>query len=90
MFQTMFSMFDKDGDGTIDTKELGTLLRSLGKGRSHLIPLLGEGGSLYGVIRVFYVKDIGLKTKTPIVSLYQSFGAKYTTKMELIFSSDLF
>ena len=48
MFQTMFSMFDKDGDGTIDTKELGTLLRSLGKGRSHLIPLLGEGGSLYG------------------------------------------
>ena len=44
MFQTMFSMFDKDGDGTIDTKELGTLLRSLGKGRSQLIPLLGEGG----------------------------------------------
>ena len=37
MYQTMFSMFDKDGDGTIDTKELGTLLRSLGKGRSHLI-----------------------------------------------------
>ena len=36
MYQTMFSMFDKDGDGTIDTKELGTLLRSLGKGRSHL------------------------------------------------------
>ena len=33
MFQTMFSMFDKDGDGTIDTKELGTLLRSLGKER---------------------------------------------------------
>ena len=39
MYQTMFSMFDKDGDGTIDTKELGTLLRSLGKGRSHLICL---------------------------------------------------
>ena len=37
MYQTMFSMFDKDGDGTIDTKELGTLLRSLGKGRSHLV-----------------------------------------------------
>ena len=37
MYQTMFSMFDKDGDGTIDTKELGTLLRSLGKGSSQLI-----------------------------------------------------
>ena len=34
MYQTMFSMFDKDGDGTIDTKELGTLLRSLGKNPS--------------------------------------------------------
>ena len=40
MYQTMFSMFDKDGDGTIDTKELGTLLRSLGKGRSHLTHLI--------------------------------------------------
>ena len=34
MYQTMFSMFAKDGDGTIDTKELGTLLRSLGKNPS--------------------------------------------------------
>ena len=34
MYQTIFSMFDKDGDGTIDTKELGTLLRSLGKNPS--------------------------------------------------------
>ena len=58
MFQTMFSMFDKDGDGTIDTKELGTLLRSLGKERSHLIPLLGDGGvklTLYGRYRSVFM-----------------------------------
>jgi calmodulin len=26
-----FSLFDKEGDGTITTKELGTVIRSLGK-----------------------------------------------------------
>jgi len=29
-YQEAFSLFDKDGDGTIDTKELGTVMRSLG------------------------------------------------------------
>ena len=29
-FKEMFQMFDKDGDGTISTKELGAVLRSLG------------------------------------------------------------
>jgi len=29
-FREAFSLFDKDGDGTIDNEELGTVLRSLG------------------------------------------------------------
>ena len=30
MFKKAFSVFDKDGDGTIDTEELGTVLGNLG------------------------------------------------------------
>jgi Ca2+-binding EF-hand superfamily protein len=30
-FKEAFSPFDKDGDGTITTKELGTVMRSLGQ-----------------------------------------------------------
>lgn len=30
-FQEAFSLFDKDRDGTITTKELGTVMRSLGQ-----------------------------------------------------------
>ena len=30
-FKEAFSLFDKDGDGTIDAKELGTVMRSLGQ-----------------------------------------------------------
>merc|ERR1712039_986316 len=30
-FKLAFSVFDKDGDGTITTKELGTVMRSLGQ-----------------------------------------------------------
>jgi len=30
-FKEAFSLFDKDGDGTITTKQLGTVLRSVGQ-----------------------------------------------------------
>ena len=35
-YKEAFNMFDKDGDGTIDIKELGTCMRSLGQDPSEL------------------------------------------------------
>lgn len=39
-FKECFQMFDKDGDGTINTKELGAVMRSLGNKRA--APSLNE------------------------------------------------
>ncbi|TFK60941.1 calmodulin-like protein [Pluteus cervinus] len=43
-FREAFSLFDKDGDGTITTKELGTVMRSLGQnpGESELQDMINE------------------------------------------------
>jgi len=43
-FKEAFQMFDKDGDGQIDSKELGTVMRSLGQNpsESELQDMIGE------------------------------------------------
>uniref|UniRef100_A0A182FKE1 Uncharacterized protein n=1 Tax=Anopheles albimanus TaxID=7167 RepID=A0A182FKE1_ANOAL len=54
-FKEAFSLFDKDGDGTITTKELGTVMRSLGQNptEAELQDMINEvdadvlGGCLY-------------------------------------------
>ena len=39
-FREAFLVFDKDGDGTITTKELGTVMRNLGQNPSKGAPTL--------------------------------------------------
>uniref|UniRef100_A0A8C5XQH6 EF-hand domain-containing protein n=1 Tax=Microcebus murinus TaxID=30608 RepID=A0A8C5XQH6_MICMU len=52
-FKEAFSLLDKDGDGTITTKELGTVMRSLGQNptEAQLQDLINEvdadGTSIY-------------------------------------------
>ena len=70
-FKEAFSLFDKDGDGTITTKELGTVMRSLGQNptEAELADILNKAavvkaesvvGSVGGVDSAYSVQRKGI------------------------------
>ena len=61
-FKEAFSLLDKDGDGTINTKELGILMRSLGQNPTEqeleeIIREIDMDGKLLSSIECFHSRD---------------------------------
>ena len=62
-YREAFSLFDKNGDGTVSTSELGTIMRSLGQTPTEaelrdIIANVDKNGKMNSY-QVFYVKPLG-------------------------------
>ena len=75
-FKEHFEMFDRDGDGTITTSELGTVMKNLGQNPSQdelhqMISEVDEDGKTikHAITRHFYVNEISIDSN--------SFGCLY-------------
>nr|KAG5710668.1 hypothetical protein BaRGS_035070 [Batillaria attramentaria] len=96
-FKEAFSLFDKDGDGTITTKELGTVMRSLGQNptEAELQDMINEVDAddeeLKEAFRVFDKDGNGFISASELRHVMTNLGEKLTDEEvdEMIREADI-